>query len=401
MMTRSSPHSPYLLNRPIIMVFGAQFFSALADNALFFSLLEYLATQGQAQYNTYILQGSFFIFYITLAPFVGYFADRKPKGQVLIWGNSIKIIGVLSLFLNSHPFLSYAMVGFGAAVYSPAKFGILTELVEDRLLIKANALIEGSTILAILLGAYLGGLLSTQFGMILALLAVTIFYSLALFFNFLIPRLPPQLSKSRPLSRLLIQFKIILLRLLASPRARFAILGTSLFWAAATTLRLLLNEWVRVHLQAGTDTVALFNIIISIGVVIGAGLASYLITIKTLHRALWAGVIMGGATVLFSFQSSPLFLYPLLILTGISGGLYVIPLNALLQKSGYELNGVGQAVAIQNFSESSTTLLMMFLFIGLSYLELSVTLLMIGFGFLFCTLMGVLSYFARQWGLFN
>lgn len=400
MIRQPYPQFPYLLNRPIIMVFGAQFFSALADNALFFTLLDYLATQGHAQHNTYILQGSFLVFYMILAPFVGYFADRRPKGQILIWGNSLKIIGVLSLFLGTHPFLSYAMVGFGAAVYSPAKFGILSELVTTKILIKANALIEGSTILAILLGAYLGGVLSTQLGIKVALFSVIVFYSLALFFNFLIPHLSPQLAKSRPLSRLLIQFKIILLRLLSSPQARFAILGTSLFWAAATTLRLLLNEWVRVHLHAGTDMVAFLNIIISVGVIIGAGLASYLITIKTLHRALWAGVMMGGSTILFSFQSTPFFLYLLLVLAGVSGGLYVIPLNALLQKSGYELRGVGQAVAIQNFAESSTTLLMISLFILLSYLEFSATLLMMGFGGLFCTLMGVLSYFAHRWGLF-
>ncbi|NLD09747.1 MAG: lysophospholipid transporter LplT [Xanthomonadaceae bacterium] len=392
--------SARLLNKPLLMVIGAQFFSALADNAIFFALLEFLPTKGYSSYSTYLLQGSFVFFYILLAPLVGYFADSRSKGAVLFRGNALKIAGVLLLFLNINPFLCYALVGMGAAIYSPAKFGILSELVKSELLVKANALIEGSTILAILLGAYLGGTITTSLGITVAIIATALFYGAALISNLFIPKLSPMITEKRTIGSLLPEFIHTLKALFASPYARFAILGTSLFWGAATTLRLLLNDWVRDHLGKGIDTVALFNIIVSVGIVIGAFLASFLITIKTLRRALWAGVAMGIITAIFSFQSHLFTIYLLLVLVGIFGGLYVIPLNALLQKSGQDLHGVGQAVAVQNFAENSVTLCMMGIFAFFSYLDLSATLLMIGFGGLFCLSMAALSWEARRQKLF-
>lgn len=227
-----------LFNRGILTVLNAQFFSAFADNALFFALMEIISQGSFGKEGTYILQGTFALFYILLAPFVGHVADNLSKGQVLLIGNGIKIIGISLLFAGINPFVCYAIVGLGAAVYSPAKFGILSELVSNNLLIKANGLIEGSTIVAILLGSALGGILAESNVTYAILLAFSAFF-LALIFNLFIPKLSPKRKDGFKLGMISKKFIIVLRRLLMDKKARFAILGTSLFWCGVAVLKLL------------------------------------------------------------------------------------------------------------------------------------------------------------------
>lgn len=382
--------SDKLLNNGVLSVVNAQFFSAFADNALFFVLLELLDKLGALKESTYLLQACFLVSYLLLAPVVGLLADNQPKSRVLMIGNGIKLIGVGLLYFDVSPFVCYAIVGVGAAIYSPAKFGILGELVTTRLLVKANGLVEGSTILAILLGAYLGGLLAEK-DIVAAFFFTAFIYAIALDFNLFIPKIKAVRNDSFMPKALLKSFGSILLKLAQDKQARFAILGTSLFWGAATTLRLLLNDWVRVVLDGGTEMVAMLSAIVSIGIVFGALIASLFISVKNIKWCLWSGLGMGIVTAVFAFQTNIYSVYIFLVLIGMMGGVFVIPMNALLQERGKLFESAGTAVAVQNFSENLIMILMMIIFGTLAFYQVSVIVLMVCFGVLFS--IGILGLF--------
>ncbi|UNM95421.1 lysophospholipid transporter LplT [Ignatzschineria rhizosphaerae] len=356
-----------LFNRGILTVLNAQFFSAFADNALFFALMEIISQGSFGKEGTYILQGTFALFYILLAPFVGHVADNLSKGQVLLIGNGIKIIGISLLFAGINPFVCYAIVGLGAAVYSPAKFGILSELVSNNLLIKANGLIEGSTIVAILLGSALGGILAESNVTYAILLAFSAFF-LALIFNLFIPKLSPKRKDGFKLGMISKKFIIVLRRLLMDKKARFAILGTSLFWCGVAVLKLLLNDWVRDVLGEGTEKVSELSLIVGVGVILGSAIAAITITQKNIKLSLWAGIGMSISVILFLTQENLYLAYTALLCVGVCGGIFLIPLNALLQERGGKLKSTGTAIAIQNLFENSFMMIALLIFGGLSAL---------------------------------
>ena len=264
-----------VINSKMLPIMGAQFLSALADNTLFFALLALLkAMSSYADWNDSVLQSTFVLAYIVLSPIVGAVADRFPKGRVMMLGNGLKLLGVFILLLQVHPFIAYAVVGVGAAIYSPAKFGILGEVVHGRLLVKANSLIEASTIAAILAGTFIGGKLA-EYDATIAILITAGLYAVAVVVNYFIPRLPAAHPEQtlRPLV-LVRDFKAAVCYLMKDKTASFAILGTSLFWGAAATLRLLLFAWIPIALSMGstvaTSATANANGVVGIGVVIGA-----------------------------------------------------------------------------------------------------------------------------------
>ena len=145
------------MKKGFFTIMAAQFFSSLADNALFVAAVELLRTDGSPEWQRAALVPMFALFYVILAPFVGAFADAWPKGKVMFISNAIKVVGCLMMLFGSHPLMAYAVVGLGAAAYSPAKYGILTELLPPSQLVKANGWIEGLTITSIILGVVLGG----------------------------------------------------------------------------------------------------------------------------------------------------------------------------------------------------------------------------------------------------
>src|SRR5699024_2417057 len=382
-----------LFNRGILTVLNAQFFSAFADNALFFALMEIISKGSFGKEGTYILQGTFALFYILLAPFVGHVADNLSKGRVLLIGNGIKIVGISLLFVGINPFICYAIVGLGAAVYSPAKFGILSELVSNKLLIKANGLIEGSTIVAILLGSALGGILAESHVTYAIILAFSAFF-LALIFNLLIPKITPKRRDGCNVGMILKEFIIVLRRLLKDKKARFAILGTSLVWCGVAVLKLLLNGGVRDVLGEGTEEVSELSLIVGIGVILGSALAAILITQKNIKLSLWAGIGMSISVILFLTQENLYLAYGALLLVGICGGIFLIPLNALLQERGGKLKSTGTAIAIQNLFENSFMMLALLLFGGLAaFTTIHIGYLMAFFAALFSLL--VLALFAH------
>ncbi len=355
-------NSPKLWSRGLVAVLGAQFLSALADNALLFGAVAMLKAGNYPAWTTPLLQEFFVGAFILLAPFAGSFADSFPKGRVMLVANGLKFAGATGMVLGLNPFLAYALVGVGAATYSPAKYGILTELTSPAQLVKANGLMESSTIAAILIGAVAGGLLA-DWNISGALVSVVICYAAAAAANLFIPHIAPgkSLASFAPLP-LVRSFFAASRDLFRIPDARLSVVGTSLFWSAGSTMRLLLLAWVPVALGVTTNSMpALLNAALAVGIVLGAALAGRFISLDRADRALPAGVLIGFAVCALAGTQSTTLAFALMVVMGACGGFYVVPLNALLQERGHASVGSGNAIAFQNFCEN----VLMLVLIGL------------------------------------
>ncbi|HZV63014.1 MAG TPA: lysophospholipid transporter LplT [Methylophilaceae bacterium] len=383
-----------LFSRGMLALLVAQFISALADNALLFAAIALLKAMTAPNWQMPLLQEFFAIAFILLAPFVGPFADHWPKGRVLLISNTLKFLGVGSMLAGLHPLLAYGLVGVGAAAYSPAKYGILSELVNAEKLVKANSMIEGSTIIAILLGAILGGWLA-DISVSIALVVISGCYIVAAIANLLIPRLPPAHPMPHFMPGLLIKdffsaFKV----LFNNPDARFALIGTSIFWSAGSTLRFLLIAWVPVALGImDNSTPANLSGVVAIGIALGAGAAARFVTLKTVNRAMYAGLLIGVLIMLFSFANSMSMAAIMLVLIGVCGGFYVVPLNALIQERGHETVGSGHAIAIQNFFENCCMVSIVGLYALLAKSGIGAVALVMIFGALSLIAVATLSWF--------
>lgn len=352
-----------LMSRGMIAVIIAQFFSAFGDNALLFATLAVLKSQFYPDWSQPVLQMLFVAAYILLAPFVGQVADSMAKGRVMMLANSLKLLGALVICFGFNPFLGYTLVGAGAAAYSPAKYGILGEITHGEKLVKANGLMEGSTIAAILLGSVAGGMLA-DWHLLAALGICALTYGIAVVANLFIPKLQAaRPGQSWQLGMMVRSFFSAAALLWRDAETRFSLLGTSLFWGAGVTLRFLLVLWVPVALGISDNTTpTTLNAMVAIGIVIGAAAAAKLVTLETVRRCMPAGVLIGVMVIVFALQHSLLNAYLVLMLIGALGGFFVVPLNALLQARGKESVGSGNAIAVQNLGENSAMLIMLGLY---------------------------------------
>lgn len=348
-----------LLSRPMMAVAVAQFLSALADNAVLIAAIALVKHLPQGADMIPLLQEFFVIPYILLAPFVGPLADAFPKGRVMLLGNGLKLVGTGLMLAGVYPLAAYGLVGVGAAIYSPAKYGILSQLFGPAKLVKANGILEASTIVAILLGVLAGGRLADVSAMF-ALWCCAGIYATAALANLLIPWLAPEHPAQRFAPAGLVKDFWVSFRLLwASPDVRFSMLGTGAFWGAGATLRLALFAWVPAALSvADNSTPANLMGVVSVGIVLGAALAAAWVSLEKVNRALIGGLLLGPAVVIMSLQHSLPAAVLCLAAVGVGGGLFVVPLNALLQERGHESVGAGRALAAQNLVENLMMLLL-------------------------------------------
>jgi LPLT family lysophospholipid transporter-like MFS transporter len=389
--------SPSLWSRGLVAVLVAQFLSAMADNALLFGALALLRREDYAPWTAPLLQEFFVGAYIVLAPFAGPFADSISKGRVMLCSNGIKLLGSLGMCLGGNPFLMYGLVGVGAAAYSPAKYGILSELTVADKLVKANGLMEASTIAAILIGAIAGGTLA-DWNISATLAIVTGCYGAAAAANGLIPRLPAaRRLQGFSLRKLLRSFGDSLGTLLRIPDARFSVLGTSLFWGAGSTMRFLLVAWVPIGLGITSNRMpAYLNAMVAVGIVVGAGLAARFITLEKAARALPAGILLGLLVCVLAQVSSLRVAFLVMGIVGACGGLFVVPLNALLQDRGHRSVGAGNAIAIQNLSENTLMLVMVGLYTLTSRAGVTVNTTAVAFGLCLSASIGGLWLWHRR-----
>lgn len=396
-MHESAQANNSLRSKGMMAVIAAQFLSAFGDNALLFATLALLKAEFYPDWSQPILQMVFVGAYIIFAPFVGQVADSFPKGRVMMFANGLKLLGAASICFGINPFIGYTLVGIGAASYSPAKYGILGELTTGDKLVKANGLMESSTIAAILLGSVAGGVLA-DWHVLAALGVCAVVYGGAVVANLFIPGLPvARPGQSRRFGPMTGSFFNACRVLWRNGETRFSLMGTSMFWGAGVTLRFLLVLWVPMALGITDNaTPTYLNAMVAVGIVVGAGAAAKLVTLETVARCMPAGILIGVGVLFFSLQHALLPAYVLLILIGILGGFFVVPLNALLQERGKQTVGAGNAIAVQNLGENVAMLLMLGLYSLAVKVGVPVVAIGVGFGALFALAIAGLWIWQRR-----
>lgn len=388
------------MNRGFYTIMAAQFFSSLADNALLIAAISLLASTDSPAWMTPLLKLFFVLSYVLLAAFVGAFADALPKGRVMFITNLIKIVGCALMFFSVHPLLAYAIVGFGAAAYSPAKYGILTELLPAEKLVAANGWIEGLTVASIILGTVLGGtLVNPKIGAALmavdvpyfdlgidtpvegALLVIVISYIVAALFNLRIPDTGARYShQERNPIKLMVDFAGCFNRLWADKLGQISLAVTTLFWGAGATLQFIVLKWAEKSLHMPLDRAAILQGVVAIGVAMGAVAAARFVPLKKSLSVMPLGVAMGLVVILMTMVNNVWVAYPLLVIIGALSGYFVVPMNALLQHRGHVLMSAGHSIAVQNFNENLSVLTMLVLYALMVKLDLNVNIVIVMFG---------------------
>ncbi|GGC25036.1 lysophospholipid transporter LplT [Pseudoduganella buxea] len=379
---------------------AAQFFSSLADTALLYVAIDLLTKMHSPAWITPLLKFLFVLFYVLLAAFVGAFADSLPKGRVMFIANLIKIGGCALLFYELHPLVSYAIVGIGAAVYSPAKYGILTELLPPDKLVVANAWIEGLTISSIILGTVMGGaLVSDRVAAVMlgfdfpaietgintsdeaALCVVAVLYIAAALFNLRIPLTGAIYARQeRNPARLIEDFANCCVILWKDKLGQISLAVTTLFWGMGATLQFIVLEWAKQYLHMTYEKATTMVGLVGIGVTIGAVMSARMITLRKSLTVIPLGVAMGFLVMGMAFVHTTWVAYPMLILIGVLSGFFVVPMNALLQHRGHVLMSAGHSIAVQNFNENLSILTMLAVYSLMLRLQLPLSVIIVLFG---------------------
>ncbi|MSQ53485.1 MAG: lysophospholipid transporter LplT [Betaproteobacteria bacterium] len=399
------------MKRGFYTIMAAQFFSSLADNALLIASIALLIEMQGPAWMTPLLKFFFTVSYVLLAPFVGAFADSLPKGRVMFITNTIKICGCLMMFFYSSSeslglrsdtwvLMSYALVGLGAAAYSPAKYGILTELLPAKQLVLANGWIEGLTVASIILGTVLGGaLISPKISSMLlsidiprfdtgidtiaeaAIPIIALAYVIAAGFNLFIPDTGARYEKQarNPISQVS-DFTHCFTTLWKDKLGQISLAITTLFWGAGATLQFIVLAWADKHLGLALDKAAVLQGMTAVGVAMGAVFAARYIPLKKSLNVLPAGVAMGVVVTAMVATSWLPLVYALLIFIGALAGFFVVPMNALLQHRGHVLLSAGHSIAVQNFNENTSILIMLALYSLMIGQDLHINFIIMLFG---------------------
>ena len=415
-------------------IMAAQFFSSLADNALLIAAIALLVQIQSPDWMTPLLKLFFVLSYVVLAAFVGAFADSRPKGRVMFLTNAIKIIGCLTMLFGMHPLLAYTIVGFGAAAYSPAKYGILTELLPPEKLVAANGWIEGLTVCSIIFGTVVGGLLiNPKVAATLLLLdfplvdthidtppeaAITLIvalYLVAAFINLRIPETGVVYEKlAKNPVKLVKDFGHNFMTLWNDRIGQISLAITTLFWGIGATLQFIILKWAESSLNMSLSEGAILQAVVALGVAGGAMWAAWRVPLKESLKVLKYGVSMGFLVIIlaafskdnfhdyvinlgiFQIPSYLVFTYIFLITIGWMSGYFVVPMNALLQHRGHVLLSSGHSIAIQNFNENLSVLMMLAIYALLVSLNIPVQAVILLFGCFVIVTMSLVIYRHQQ-----
>jgi MFS family permease len=363
-------------------IMAAQFFSSLADNALLVAAIALLMQADSPPWLTPYLKFFFVISYVLLAPYVGAFADRLPKGTVMFIANTIKIAGCALMLFNVNPLVAYALVGLGAAAYSPAKYGILTEYLPHSKLVAANGWIEGLTVGSIILGVVLGGLLirpgvaDVLLGFDLpfvdsgidtppdaAVAIIIVVYAIAALFNLYIPRTGVAMKPlpDHPVATLR-DFARCVEALWKDKLGQISLAVTTLFWGAGATLQFIVIDWSAAALGYNLSDASILQGVCALGIAVGAVAASLTVRLDQAVKVIPLGIAMGLIVIMMDVARSVWLAVPLIVLIGGLAGFFVVPMNALLQHRGHHLVGAGRSIAVQNFNENASILAMIALY---------------------------------------
>jgi MFS transporter, LPLT family, lysophospholipid transporter len=381
-------------------IMAAQFFSSLADNALLVAAIQLLRDFDSPAWMTPALKQCFVVSYVLLAPLVGAFADAMPKGRVMLITNGVKIVGCTLMLFTLHPLTAYAIVGLGAAAYSPAKYGILTELLPARQLVVANGWIEGTTVASIILGVLLGGVLISG-PVSSALLAIDIprietgvdtppqaaicviiaAYAIAAVFNWYIPDtgVVHRIPSKNPVF-LVREFAHCCALLWRDKLGQISLATTTLFWGAGATLQFIVIDWAASHLCYNLSRASYLQGVVAIGIALGAVAAAKLVSLRSAVKVLPLGIMMGLAVMAMIYVMTLETAVILMTAIGAFAGFFVVPMNALLQHRGHVLMGAGHSIAVQNFNENVGVLVMLTFYALLVFSGLSTNAVIVIFG---------------------
>jgi MFS transporter, LPLT family, lysophospholipid transporter len=399
------------MKRGFYTIMAAQFFSSLADNALLIAAIQLMIDLAGPAWILPFLKFFFTVAYVVLAPFVGAFADSRPKGRVMFITNLVKILGCAMLFFHAwilpggwSPYISilmaYTVVGIGAAAYSPAKYGIVTELLPPHQLVKANGWIEGLTVASIVLGFVLGGalisdavaprLLAIDVPLIdtgvnsrpeAAIVCIALLYLTAAWINLYVPNtgVDHHVPHKNPVY-LIHDFYHCCTLLWRDKLGQITLATTTLFWGASATMQFIVLEWARralgYELSAGTYLLG----VTMLGVTVGSVLAAIYVPLRRAADVSIMGVGMGLLVVGMVFAPNVWIAIPFLILIGALGGFFLVPMNALLQHRGHILMGAGHSIAVQNFNENLSILAMLAIYSAMTAGGLSINTIVVLFG---------------------
>jgi len=422
------------MKRGFYTIMAAQFCSSLADNALLIAAIALLREADAPDWITPLLKFSFVLSYVVLAAFVGAFADSRPKGRVMLVTNMIKIVGCATMFFGAHPLVAYGIVGLGAAAYSPAKYGILTELLPPEKLVAANGWIEGTTVTSIILGVVLGGaLVSVKLSTLLlsfdlpgidtgidspaesAICVVAFLYLLAATINLWIPDTGARYRRQHVNPVLLVADFAHSCRVLwADKLGQISLAVTTLFWAAGATLQFIVLAWAESALRLNLSQGAMLQSVVAVGIAIGAAWAAARVPLRKSLCVLPVGTAMGFVVIALSminreilpaggwtiggvmFEWALVIASALLLLVGVMAGYFVVPMNALLQHRGHVLMSAGHSIAVQNFNENLGVLIMLCVYAGLVKLNLPVPVIITVFGLFVAAAMQMVTRRHRQ-----
>ncbi|MDR2172962.1 MAG: lysophospholipid transporter LplT [Burkholderiales bacterium] len=389
-------------------IIAAQFFSSLADNALLIATIAllYETLSSDASWMSPMLKWTFVLSYVLFAAFVGAFADAMPKGQVMLITNTIKFVGCLFLILGMHPLAAYAIVGFGAAAYSPAKYGILTELLPPKQLVAANGWIEGTTVTSIILGVLIGGaLVSDRVASVLigatppfihsaaeaAMFVIMFGYIIAAVINAFIPNtgVDHRIPNKNPLF-LVREFSHCFLLLWNDRLGQISLATTTLFWGAGATLQFIVLDWAASSLGYSLSQATTLQGVVAIGIALGAILAAKMISLQNSVKVLPLGVAVGFAVIAMIFVQHIAVAIVLLVIIGMIAGFFVVPMNALLQHRGHVLMGAGHSIAVQNFNENIGIMVMLSMYALMIQSDLSINAAIVMFGCLLSATTGLI-----------
>jgi MFS family permease len=393
-------------------IMAAQFFSSLADNALLVAAIQLLRDLESPAWMTPSLKQCFVISYVLLAPVVGAFADSMPKGRVMLVTNAIKIVGCGLMLFSVHPLVAYAIVGLGAAAYSPAKYGILTELLPPRQLVIANGWIEGTTVASIILGVVLGGLLIS--GPVASwLLAIDIpridtgidtppeaaiavimgCYAIAGLINWYIPDtgVERRVPSKNPVF-LVREFAHCCSLLWRDKLGQISLATTTLFWGAGATLQFIVIDWAATHLCYNLSRATYLQGVVAVGIALGAALAARLVSLRNAVKVLPLGLLMGVVVIVMIYVTRLETAIVLMTIIGACAGFFVVPMNALLQHRGHVLMGAGHSIAVQNFNENIGVIVMLAFYAMLIHFGMSTNAAIVLFGFCVAGTMGLVMW---------
>jgi hypothetical protein len=398
------------------VLLAAQFVSALADNALLVVAMAALLEQHHAAHWIPLLKLMFTLSYVVLGPWVGAWADSWPKQWVMMGANGIKCLACLAMLLGLNPIVAFGVAGLGAAIYAPAKYGLVTEMEPSHRLVRANGWIEVSTVCAALFGVVVGGFLvgpiwlesnwclwlrsglqeSEPLAVSLAVLLTL--YGMASLLNCFIPGSGARYARTawdlRGVGRRFVQDQAALWR---DPLGSISLSVTTLFWGVGATLQLLVLAWAQEALHLSLEHAAYLQGATAVGVVCGAALAARTITLAQTPRVLGLGIVLGLLMPLMSVVHDWQAAVVLTAVLGAVGGYFVVPMNALLQHRGVTLLSAGRSISVQNTNENASVLAMVGLYSGLLYAQVEVNQLACLLGLLVASGMAIVQW--RFWAL--